>query len=40
MLWLALVVLCGAAVLGVCLPLIRRYEPSSAPLQETAVYQD
>ena len=40
MLWLALIVLCGATVLGVCLPLVRRYETDLAPLQETAVYED
>ena len=40
MIWLAFVVLCGAALLGVSFPLLRRYAPDLAPMPETAVYQD
>ncbi len=40
MLWLALIVLCGVTVLGVCLPLLRPDQSSFAAAQETAVYQD
>jgi len=40
MLWLALIVLCSVAAVGVSIPLIRRYEQGLAPQQEAAVYQD
>jgi len=40
MIWLAFVVLCGAAAVGVSFPLLRRYTPDVAPMPQTAVYQD
>ncbi|MEO9168066.1 MAG: c-type cytochrome biogenesis protein CcmI [Aestuariivirga sp.] len=40
MFWLALILLCGATVVGVSVPLVRRYETGPAAAQETAVYQD
>ncbi len=39
-LWLALTILCSAAAVGISIPLIRRYEATIAPNQESAVYQD
>ncbi len=39
-LWLALIILCSAAAVGVAIPLIRRYEQRQSPLQDAAVYQD
>jgi cytochrome c-type biogenesis protein CcmH len=39
-LWLALTILCSAAAVAISIPLIRRYESTIAPNQESAVYQD
>lgn len=39
-LWLALIVLCSATAVAVSIPLIRRFEDTQTPSQDTAVYRD